>query len=226
MNSQALRQLQYWLISAFSLLTACSVQTNPPDYEITPSHGEILLDSDFTSGWKIDENEAYQLTYTNDGYRIALQSKVPYALWLASGHIQEEYFYSQITVEAEVCPPDGGAYGIAFHQQDNSLHAFIVTCDNRFILLEQTDSLKSTVLEEGMLPENLASAASQEHKLAINSASENLTLHFDGYLLDTVTSLNSPPGDIGPYVRMEQSPISVVVQQLLVYEAEDPEEEH
>lgn len=193
----------------------------PPPSE-APGHGEAIYETDFRTTWQDlaipdEENPKGLSRVTGEGYQFEVVKN--WGHWVFTARVDASTFYAEIEARPIDCPPSDSGYGLMFHHEDNeNLRALVITCNGKYMLTERSGPT-GTTLATGDLPEG-TDPATGEHTVAVLAEGSTLTLYADGVKLDEVEVSDMPEGDVGPYAKTFDEPISVIFTRLAVYETE------
>ncbi len=184
-----------------------------------PTHGTLIYETDFQSGWGEYNGSDGTAAYVAGGYRIDLRSAVPWALWRFTTRAKASTFYAEIAATPNVCPVGRGAYGLLFHYRDSEhFRAFIITCSGHYALYDRGSATDVTVLDQGILPSSISDPANSSHIVGVRAFDDNLALYTDNVLIATGGVAEMPIGDIGPYVQTEGGGVVVTFTHLSVFD--------
>lgn len=185
-----------------------------------PTYGDEIYSTNFSTGWvevtsSDGEDVRGRAAPTDDG--LLFEVDAGWGLWVYTQRDDIDQFYAETTASPQSCPASGSSYGLMFQFRDNdNFRAFAVTCNNEYELTDFSET-GDRVLATGDLPATI-NATSGQHTLGVLAVGSRLTVYVDGVEVDSVQVDDMPAGDFGPFIDTADEAITVLFEEMSLYE--------
>lgn len=196
--------------------------TDRPSSGEGPAFGDEIYSTNFSTGWvEVTSSDGDTVrgraTPANGG--LLFEVDASWGLWVYTQRDDIDQFYAETIATPQSCPASGSSYGLMFQFRDNdNFRAFAVTCSNEYELTNFAET-GDRVLATGDLPATI-NAASGRHTLGVLAKGTTLTLYVDDTEIDSVQVDDMPAGDFGPFVDTATEAITVLFEEMSLYEPE------
>jgi len=184
-------------IAALVFILALTVQACQADSSRTAS-GSVLFQDDFSnpsSGWLQGEDELGKTEYTNEGFRIYVQSEV-------SGKVAiPRLGFTDVRIEVDatkLAGPDDNDYGVICRFVDeNNFYLFEISSDGYYSIGKYKDNELILIgMDKMRASEEIRQGQATNH-LRADCVGSTLTLYVNGKKLAEVTDADFKAGDVG-----------------------------
>ena len=163
--------------------------------------GGSLFQDDFSnprSGWGTDQQEEFRRGYAGEGYFFEVYAPNWFA-WAYPGQ-----GFDDVSVEVDAYLASGSVdshFGLfCRHMDADNFYYFAISADGYYAIFRRVDGGDLEVLTgdgSGMLPSSTIRTSGQTNRVMAVCQGDELSLHVNGELLETVTDVIHTEGDVG-----------------------------